>query len=93
MAKQKFPISFILLFLSAVAFRQAKYSNEFLAIGINTRAQGMSNAVCAHTDDLTAAYWNPAGLTEIKSPLQVGAMHAEWFAGIGKFDYIGFAKS
>ncbi len=70
-----------------------KYSNEFLAIGVGGRAHGMSGAQVALTDDITAAYWNPAGLSHITSPLQAGAMHAEWFGGVGKYDYIGFGKS
>lgn len=81
-------------FVLAVPLLSAqKYSNEFLAIGVGARAHGMSGAQTAVTNDLTAAYWNPAGLCEIKAPVQLAAMHAEWFAGVGKYDYIGFAKS
>ena len=68
-----------------------KYSNEFLSIGISARAQALGNAVVATVDDVTAGYWNPAGLGNQTAAqgFQVGAMHAEWFAGIGKFDYLG----
>jgi hypothetical protein len=68
-----------------------KYSNEFLTIGVGAKAQGLGNAVVASVNDVTAAYWNPAGLAGIgpEGGLQLGAMHAEWFAGVGKFDYIG----
>ncbi|MBI1224122.1 MAG: PorV/PorQ family protein [Bacteroidetes bacterium] len=68
-----------------------KYSNEFLSIGIGARAQGLGNSVVASIDDVTAGYWNPAGLAAISPDkgLQIGAMHSEWFAGVGKFDYIG----
>lgn len=68
-----------------------KYSNEFLSIGVGARAQAMGNAVVASVEDVTAATWNPAGLSamDMNGGLQVGAMHAEWFAGIGKFDYLG----
>ncbi len=69
-----------------------KYSNEFLSIGVGANALGLSNSVVAGVDDVTAGYWNPAGLTEIDDFLQVGAMHAEYFAGIAKYDYIGIAK-
>lgn len=86
----------ILLFLSNFAFQglaqTPKYSNEFLTIGVSARAHGMSNAVVASTSDVHAGFWNPAGLTELELPFQVSAMHAEWFAGIAKYDYLGIAK-
>lgn len=69
-----------------------KYSNEFLSIGVGAGALGMSNAVVAGADDVTSGYWNPAGLTEVKDFIQIGAMHSEYFAGIAKYDYIGIAK-
>ena len=68
-----------------------KYSNEFLAIGIGARAFGMSNVQSAVANDVTSAYWNPAGLQRIKTKYDVGLMHAEYFAGIAKYDYAGFA--
>lgn len=84
---------FALLFMAMhTAVTAQKYSNEFLSIGVGARAHGMSGAQTAIANDLTAAYWNPAGLSEIETPLQLSAMHAEWFAGVGKYDYIGFGK-
>lgn len=73
---------------SSAAWGQArKFSNEFLSIGVGTRALGMSNAVVASTSDVTSGYWNPAGLTQITSTVQGSLMHAEYFAGIANFDY------
>lgn len=69
-----------------------KYSNEFLSIGVGAGALGQSNSVVAGVNDVTAGYWNPAGLTQVDDFLQIGAMHAEYFAGIAKYDYIGIAK-
>ncbi len=82
----------ILLFSVNLLFSQAKYSNEFLTIGVGARAQAMANAVVANVNDVTAGYWNPAGLVEIEAPFQVMAMHSELFAGIAKYDYLGIAK-
>jgi hypothetical protein len=83
-------ILFLLLFSAAVTgFSQStpKYSNEFLAIGVGARALGMSGSVAASCSDVTSAYWNPAGLVLGKGDLQIGLMHAEYFAGIAKYDY------
>lgn len=81
------------LMLAVLPAAAQKYSNEFLNIGISARAQAMGNAVIASVTDVTAGYWNPAGLAALPASegLQIGAMHAEWFAGIGKYDYLGFS--
>lgn len=79
--------SFILLLSLSLCAQTPKYSNEFLSIGVGARALGMSNSVVSIVDDVTAGYWNPAGLNLIKSNIQVGLMHSEYFAGIAKFDY------
>jgi len=70
-----------------------KYSNEFLAIGVGADALGLGNAVVAQTGGVMSGYWNPAGLTKVDKWLEAGAMHAEYFAGIAKYDYIGLAHS
>ncbi len=68
-----------------------KYSNEFLNIGVDAKALGMSNAVVATANDVTAGYWNPAGLAGITKGWQAAAMHAEYFASIAQYDYLAFA--
>ena len=64
-----------------------KYSNEFLSIGIDARAFGMSNSVVASVQGAPAAYWNPAAMLTTPTRMQVAFMHAEYFAGIAKYDY------
>lgn len=83
----------ILLALSSFGLKAqtAKYSNEFLKIGVGARALGMSNAFVASADDVTAGYWNPAGLTRINADRQVSLMHSEYFAGIAAYDYAALA--
>lgn len=69
-----------------------KYSNEFMNIGVDAAALGMSNAVTSFTNDVNAGYWNPAGLVHLKDH-QIGLMHANYFANIAKYDYIAYANS
>ncbi len=81
-------VGFTMLF-SQAQFR--KYSNEFLNIGAGARGMAMGGAQVASVSDATAGYWNPAGLTSIKAYPVVSLMHAEYFAGIGKYDYASVA--
>ncbi len=67
------------------------YSNEFLNIGVDAAALGMSNAVVAGTNDVNSGYWNPAGLVHLEDN-QISLMHASYFANIANYDYIAFAK-
>jgi len=64
-----------------------KYSNEFLNIGAGARGLAMGGAQVASSNDATAGYWNPAGLVELRNNPVVSLMHAEYFAGIGKYDF------
>lgn len=67
-----------------------KYSNEFLNIGVDAAAFGMSKSVVATSSDVNSSYWNPAGLTAV-TDYQGSFMHASYFAGIANYDYVGFA--
>ncbi len=67
-----------------------KYSNEFLNIGVDAAAFGMSNAVVASSSDVNSGYWNPAGLLKINDK-QAALMHANYFANIASYDYGAFA--
>ncbi len=77
--------------ISTLVAQAPKYSNEFLNIGVGARALGMSNSYVTSVNDVTAGYWNPAGLLGIKKQHQVALMHSEYFAGIAKYDYGAFA--
>jgi hypothetical protein len=68
-----------------------KYSNEFLSIGVGARAMGMGNSQVAIAQDVTAGYWNPAGLVHLRTNFEGSLQHAEYFAGIAAYDYAGFA--
>ncbi|HRZ41155.1 MAG TPA: PorV/PorQ family protein [Bacteroidales bacterium] len=83
-----FTLCIITHLLYQPVFGQApKYSNEFLSIGIDARALGMSNSVIASVSGAPAAYWNPAAMMLKPTNMQLALMHAEYFAGIAKYDY------
>jgi hypothetical protein len=68
-----------------------KYSNEFLNIGAGAKGLSMGGAMVAGAGDATAGYWNPAGLTSVREQPSLSLMHAEYFAGIGKYDFAAIA--
>src|ERR1700754_5059616 len=75
-----------LIHLSASA-QFTKYSNEFLNIGAGARGMSMAGAQAASVSDGTAGYWNPAALANIRDNPQLNPMHAEYYAGVGKYDF------
>lgn len=80
-----------LIFSSQLTWSQTvrKYSNEFMNIGVDAAALGMSNTVTAQTGDVNSGYWNPAGLLNLEDN-QLGLMHANYFANIAQYDYAAF---
>lgn len=79
-----------LVSLSAYAQTSRKYSNEFMNIGVDAAAFGMANSSVASTDNVNAAYWNPAGLMKLETS-ELALMHAAYFANIASYDYAAFA--
>ncbi|MGC6429638.1 MAG: PorV/PorQ family protein [Jejuia sp.] len=59
-------------------------------IGVDAASLGMSSAVTAHSSDVNAGYWNPAGLVHIEDN-QLALMHSSYFAKIANYDYAAFA--
>ncbi len=83
---------FGILFSSVSTLAQfRKYSNEFLNIGAGARGLGMGSCQVASSEDATAGYWNPAGLAYVQDYPSIALMHAEYFAGIGKYDFASAA--
>jgi hypothetical protein len=75
----------ILWLISPAQFR--KYSNEFLNIGAGARGLAMGGAQIAISQDGTSGYWNPAGLVWSGKVPDLNLMHADYFAGIAKYDF------
>ncbi|MFH1563458.1 MAG: PorV/PorQ family protein [Nitrospirota bacterium] len=60
----------------------------FLKIGVGAKAVAMGEAFSALADDITAVYWNPAGLVQITKP-EISMMYNDWFEGVGH-GFLGF---
>ncbi|PIA78157.1 hypothetical protein BFR04_07080 [Gaetbulibacter sp. 4G1] len=88
----KVNITTLFCLLSLAVFSQTvrKYSNEFMNIGVDAAALGMSSAVTAHTNDVNSGYWNPAGILNLEDN-QLALMHSSYFANIANYDYAAFA--
>jgi hypothetical protein len=74
------------LCLADAATGVAKYAGEFMSLGVGGRALGMGGAFVALANDVTAGYWNPAGLSHINYP-QATLMHDEQFGSLVNYDY------
>ena len=80
-----------LCFLSAI-FPPAwaeNYTGDFLTNGVGGRALGLGGAYTGVADDVTAAYWNPAGIATLDDNVQISLMRAARRSGLGSFNYIG----
>jgi hypothetical protein len=68
----------------------SKYAGEFMAIGVGGRPLGMGGAYVAVANDVTAGYYNPAGLARINYP-EISLMHDAQFGNLENYDYVGIA--
>ncbi len=85
--------SFLALFFLCLSFTSVysqtvigKYGGEFLSIGAGGRASAMGGAHVAIVNDVTAGYWNPAGLARMNYP-QISLMHEEHFGNLVNYNY------
>ena len=66
-------------------------SCNFLKIGVGAKGSSLGGAYTTLVDDVTAIYWNPAGLSRIQGK-QMGAMYLKWFEDIN-YQFIGYAHA
>lgn len=71
-------------------FKLGKYANESISFGVGGRALGLGGAYTALAKDVSAIYWNPAGLANIEYP-QVMLMHSQLFQNAVSYNFAGFA--
>lgn len=60
---------------------------QFLKIGVGARAMGMGGSFSAIANDVSAIYWNPAGIANLNRT-SIGFTHSQWFADISH-DFAG----
>jgi hypothetical protein len=71
---------------SAPSTTSANFTNAgssgsaFSKIWVGARASAMGGAYSALADDITALYWNPAGIARLPG-INAGATYTAWFAG------------
>lgn len=61
---------------------------QFLKIGVGAKAMGMAGAYSSLANDLTAVYWNPAGVADING-ISAAFSYTSWFAGFNQM-FAGF---
>lgn len=67
--------------------RAGTSSLQFLKIGVGGRATGMGESFVAVANDITALYWNPAGLMQFNG-FGVHISHSEWLVDL-KHEFFG----
>ena len=80
------------LLVPQLTWAQAKVGTagaQFLELGVSARAIGMGDAFLAISDDASAVYYNPAGLTQI-AEREAMFTHVSYLAGIN-YDFVGLA--
>jgi hypothetical protein len=91
--KSVFLIFTLLISYPAFAQYNSNVSNvatscaPFLEIGVGARAVGMGGAFVATANDVSALYWNPAGIGRLSRP-EILFVHTNWIADV-KFDFAG----
>ena len=82
----------IAIIISCIIQAQYRYGTtaaNFLEIGTSSNAVGMGEAYVSLADDAISAYWNPAGLANVKG-FEFGLSSQEWVVGI---DHANFAAA
>jgi tetratricopeptide (TPR) repeat protein len=71
----------ISLILSIAIFTQSSAGLEFLRIGVGSRPMALGNAYVAYADEPVGIFYNPAGISKIKSSY-FSTFYGRWFMDI-----------
>src|SRR3989339_598557 len=81
-------LAVVMLSLDYCAHAAVATGASFLKVGAGARAAAMGDAFSAVADDVTALYWNPAGLIQLKqNQLTIG--HVESYEQV-RHEYFGY---
>jgi len=69
------------LLRASVYERAGTYGAQFLSIPTGARPAALGGAFVAVSGDPTSIYWNPAGLSALRT-LKLGFLHNKWFSDI-----------
>lgn len=86
----KLKLLIVLLLMGISLFAQSKVGTtaaNFLTIPVGARASGMGAAFVAVANDVSAAYWNPGGLSRLQKS-EFSASYSEWLVGT-KLNWFG----
>ncbi len=72
----------------ALASADAGAPGAFLRFGSSARSLALGGAVAAVSDDAATSYWNPAGLSQLRT-MELTAMNANLFADT-KYSFVSF---
>jgi len=89
---KKFIVLLIVISLQAVGIagdfsKVGTTAAQFLKMGVGARAMGLGGSFTALANDVSALYWNPAGITNLQG-FSFAVTHTEWFANISH-DFAG----
>jgi hypothetical protein len=90
--RQLIIVLMVVLLLPGVLLGQAKVGTagaQFLKLGVGARANGMGDAFVAVSNDATAMYYNPAGLTQLYDR-EIIFTHVDYPAEIA-YEFVGLA--
>lgn len=65
---------------------------QFLKIPIDARSAAMGSAFAAVTDDASATFWNPAGMTKSQNKTEISLGNIAWFGGASSQYISAFTK-
>ncbi len=83
-----FFVTIITFFAGTIQSVDARYTADFLTLGVGARALAMGGAGTALSDNAYAAYWNPAGLGQL-TRYEVSFMHST-LNGQDAYDFVSY---